>query len=54
VTLKMEAAKSSETSVSYHNTTQHDNPEDINLNIHGRVNLKSRVSSLTDILDHSY
>jgi hypothetical protein len=32
-TLKMEAATSSETLVSYHSNTSHHNPEDLNLNI---------------------
>jgi hypothetical protein len=30
-TLKMEAAQSSETLISYHNTTQHHNPENLDL-----------------------
>jgi hypothetical protein len=42
LTLKMEAAKSSETSVPYHNTTRHHNPGDLDLNLHRHENLKSR------------
>jgi hypothetical protein len=33
-TLKMEAARSSETAVSYYNTALHNNPEDLDLNLH--------------------
>jgi hypothetical protein len=32
--LKMEAAGNSEMLVSYHNTAQHHNPEDLDLNLH--------------------
>jgi hypothetical protein len=39
-TLKMETARSSETFVSYRNTTRHHNPEDFDLNLHRRKNLK--------------
>jgi len=38
----MKAAWSSQTSVSYRNTTQRHNPEDFNLNIYRRGNIKSR------------
>jgi len=31
---KMEAARSSETLICYHNITQHHNPEDLNFNCH--------------------
>jgi hypothetical protein len=37
----MEAARSSETLVSYHITTWRHNPEDLDLNLHRRENLKS-------------
>jgi hypothetical protein len=40
LTLKMEAASSSATLVSYHNTTLHHNPEDFNLNFHCCENQK--------------
>jgi hypothetical protein len=42
ITLNMEAARSSYTSVSYCNTTQHHNPEDLDLNLH-HWNLKSHI-----------
>jgi len=41
--LKMEAARTSETLVSYHITTRHHGPEDHDLNIWRRENLKSRT-----------
>jgi len=41
-TLKMEAARTSETLVSYHNTTLRHSPEDLDMNLHRRENLKSR------------
>jgi hypothetical protein len=40
----MEAAKFPETSVPYRNTTRGHNPEDLDLNLYRRENLKSRVS----------
>jgi len=43
-TLKMEAARSSETSVSYYVATRHHNPEDHNMNLHDCENPKSRIS----------
>jgi len=41
-TLKMEAARSSETLVSYHITVCCHNPEDSDLNTYDHINLKSR------------
>jgi len=42
--LKLEVEMTSTTS--YHITTRHRNPEDLNLNLYGRENLKSRSSML--------
>jgi len=42
VALKLEAAIFSETLVTYRNTTRRQNPEDLDLNLHRRENLKSR------------
>jgi len=44
--LKMEAARFSETLISYHNSTRRYNPEDLNLNVHLCESLKSRVISV--------
>jgi len=42
--VNMEEERSSETSVYYHNTTGRHNPEELDLNLHRRENLKSRIS----------
>jgi hypothetical protein len=39
--VKMEAARSSETLVSYSNTTRRQNPEDLDLNLHRVKSLES-------------
>jgi len=49
-TLKTETAKSSESSVSYQNTTRCHNPEDLDLNTRSRENLKSRNICPLDVL----
>jgi len=40
--VKMETALSSETVVSYHITTRHHEPEDLDLNFYRRENIESR------------
>jgi len=54
--LKMEATRSSETFISYRNTTRRHKPEELYVNLHGRGNPKSRkfvlVYSQTVKLNH--
>jgi hypothetical protein len=52
--LNMEAARSSETLISYHNTTWHHNPEDINLKLHCHEKLKFAFQKLYSILLHEH
>jgi hypothetical protein len=49
-TLKMEAGKSSETLVSYRNTTRRHSPEDLDLNLHRRENLNLNWIRLGNIV----
>jgi hypothetical protein len=49
----MEAERSSETVASYRNITRRHKPEDLDPNLHGRKNLKFRVST-REVLADSY
>jgi hypothetical protein len=45
ITLMMEAASTSETSVNFYQTTRRNNPKDSNLNTYRRENLESHKKS---------
>jgi hypothetical protein len=47
--VKMKTAWSSKMLVSYYNTTWHQNPEDINLNLHCYENLKSHIMIILNL-----
>jgi hypothetical protein len=47
ITLKMEAARSFETLVSYQNTTRRHNTEDLDLNLHRREKLQIRIDPIS-------
>jgi hypothetical protein len=51
IALMMEAARTSETSVNFYQTTWRHNPEDSHLRIHRRENLKSYSGDINSILD---
>jgi hypothetical protein len=48
IALMMEAARTSETSVNFYQTTRRYNPEDSHLRTHRRENLKSYLCVVTD------
>jgi hypothetical protein len=56
-TLLMEAARASQTLVSYSNTTQHHKSENLDFNHHHHVNLKSHImkgmAEMVHILSYS-
>jgi hypothetical protein len=43
----MEAVRSSETSVSYHNTTRRHSAEELDFNLHRREDLRSRILKIS-------